>query len=90
MKCLKDRHVIAELCKVARAGKSRGARADHCNAVAVFLCDHGCRIRMLVVPIGDEAFKSADADRLALDAADAVFFTLIFLRTYSAADCGKA
>ena len=42
-----------------------------------------------VVPVGDKAFETADADRLTLDAADALALALRLLRTDAAADGGK-
>lgn len=39
---------------------------------------------------GDKAFQTANSHRLALDAQDALAFTLVFLRAHTAAHGGKA
>lgn len=44
---------------------------------------------MGVMIISNKSFQPADADRLAFDPAHAFGFTLLFLRTHSAADCGE-
>ena len=80
---------IALLGKVARAGKAGGAGTYNCNAVAVGRRSFGSFGGMSVMPIGNKAFKSADADGFAFDAANALAFALEFLRTYPAADCGQ-
>ena len=40
--------------------------------------------------VGDKAFQTANSHRLALDAQDALAFTLVFLRAHTAAHGGKA
>ena len=45
---------------------------------------------MFVMPIGDEAFKSADCDGFAFDSAHAFAFALVFLRADAAADSRQA
>ena len=39
--------------------------------------------------VGDKAFQTANSHRLALDAQDALAFTLVFLRAHTAAHGGK-
>ena len=46
-------------------------------------------LTLLTVPVGDEALKTADGDRLALDAADALGLALRLLRTYTAGQGGQ-
>ena len=69
---LKQGHLIALLGKQRRAGQAGRAGADDrdLQAVGLGLLRHG--VDVLTVPVGDEALKTADGDRLALVAADAL------------------
>ena len=80
----KNGDIVALLGKVARAGEAAGAGADDRDLVAVGRFLHVC-----IVPVGDKALEAADADRLALDAADALRFALRLLRADAAADGGQ-
>ena len=42
-----------------------------------------------IVPVGNKSFQTTDSNRLSLDATHTLGFTLRFLRTNSAAYCGK-
>ena len=44
---------------------------------------------VVAVPVGDKALETANADGLALDAADALAFALVLLRADTAADGGQ-
>ena len=81
--------LIAELGQIARAGKTGRAGADDCDSVAVGGHLFGHLVRVLHRPVGDEALQTADADRLALDAAHALAFALLLLRADTAADGGQ-
>ena len=86
VQCFKHRHGIAAPCKVTGAGKSRRSRTDHRHAASVLLHCRLCSTAfMRIVPVGNKAFESADADRFALDAAHALSLALIFLRTDASA-----
>ena len=81
--------LIALLGKVAGAGQSAGTGADDGDLVSV---GSGLGRRFAdvgIVPVGDKALKAADADRLALDGADALALALRLLRADTTADGGK-
>ena len=71
MQGFKDRDLIAELGKVACAGQTGWARADHGDLFSVLR--DGFRFRQLIcvlhAPVRDKALEAAYADWLALDAA---------------------
>ena len=85
----KNGDVVALLGKVTRAGEAAGAGADDGDLVAVGGGLGGRFLHVCVVPVGDKALKTADADRLTLDAANALRFALRFLRADTAADGGE-
>ncbi|MPM84927.1 hypothetical protein SDC9_132003 [bioreactor metagenome] len=89
MQRLKHGDVIALLGKIARAGEARGAGADHGHLVPVGRRLRGRVAGVVVVPVGNKALQSADAHRLALNAADAVFLALALLRADPAAHGGQ-
>ena len=86
MKCFKNGDVISFFGKVAGAGQAGRTGADHGHAVTVSFGTGGFVLAKRIVPIGHKAFKSADADRFALDPSDAFGFALRFLRANSAAN----
>ena len=81
-----NRHVVAQLCEVARAGKTRRAGTDNGNFVAVLRRGDGGNGSVCVVPVGNKTLQTADADRFALNAAHALAFALRLLRADTAAD----
>ena len=81
--------VVALLGEVARAGQAAGTRADDGDLMAVGNGLGGGLLHVGVVPVGDKAFETADADRLTLDAADALALALRLLRADTAADGGQ-
>ena len=89
MESLEYSYVIALLCKVACAGKTRRTRADNSSLVTVgsgLLCGS---LRLSVMPVSYKALQSADSDGLALFASYALALALCLLRAYSAADSRK-
>ena len=80
----KDGDGVALLGKLGCARQTGGAGADDGNldAVGFRLLRHG--VDVLAVPVGDKALETADGDRLALDAADALGLALRFLRADTA------
>ncbi len=90
---LEDRDVVALLHEVARAGEAARAGADDSDLVAVGRRHDGAGagvVGVLHVVVGHEALQTADADRLALDAADAVLLALALLGADTAADGGQS
>ena len=84
---LKNRDLVAALREIARAGKPGRAGADDRDALRIWGRGER-RIRHLLSerPIRCEPLETADADRLALLAEDAVFLALVLLRADAAAD----
>ena len=84
--------LIAHAGEIARAGQTGRAGADDRDAVTVGngLLDFCVGVGVGGVPVGDEALQTADADALALDAADALALALMLLRADAAADGGQA
>ena len=89
MQRLKDSDVIPALGKIARTGQPRRARPDDRDFVPVALQLDRLGAAILHMPVCDEALQSADADRLALDAARALALALRLLWAHSAADRGQ-
>ena len=87
VQCLKDRDIIAPSGQVTRTGKACRAGADDSYLVPVLFFGRCRPDAVFSGPVRCETFQFADGDRIALDAADAVFLTLALLRTYAAADC---
>ena len=90
MQSFENMYLIAQLRKVACAGKACGAGAYHGYLLAVgggYLGGGGALCHGVV---GGEAFQTADAYRLPLNTTDALALTLVFLGAYAAADGGKA
>ena len=83
---LVDRDLVAHARQIARAGQAGRAGADHGDLVAVGGRRNGLLGVVLAVPVGDEALQTADAHRLALDAAHALGLALRLLRADAAAD----
>ena len=81
--------VIALLGQITRAGQAGGAGADDGDLVAVARGLGSGLGGVGVVPVGDEALETADADGLALLAAHAMHLALALLRTDTAADGGQ-
>ena len=86
MQRLKHRDRVALFGEVAGTGQSGGTRTDDRHLVTVGSRQADLLPGLVVVPVGDKALQSADADRVALDAAHADLFALVLLRTYPAAD----
>ena len=83
---LEDRHLVAQLGQVDRAGQPRGAGADHGDLPAG---SRGRRRGLEVLAqrvVAHVALQPADGDRLALLADDAYRLALRFLRADAAAD----
>ena len=87
MEGLEDGDLVALLGKVASAGQARRASADDGYLVAVGFRFYNLVLAVLHIPVSRKALQTADGNRLALDAAHALGFTLGLLRTYTAADC---
>ena len=89
MQRLEQRHRVALLGKQRRAGQAGRAGTDDgdLDAVGLSLFRHG--VDVLAVPVGNEALQTADRDRLALVAADALGFALRLLRTDTAGKSGQ-
>ena len=89
MQRLKNSDLISLAGQIAGAGQAGGTGAHHCHAVAV----GGGLLRggsgVLAMPVGHKALQTANADRLTLDAADAMLLALALLRADTAADCGQ-
>ena len=85
MKRLKDSDLITLLGKVARAGKTRGAGADHSNLMTVAFRLYGCLCGIGIVPVGDKTLKATDRHGLTLNTSHAVLFALGLLGTYTTA-----
>ena len=84
-----DGDLVAQLCQVARDGQAGGASADDSDLVAIGRGGGGLGMYVVAVPVGNKALQAANADGLALDAADALAFTLVLLRADTAADGGQ-
>ena len=72
---LVDGDLVAELGQIARDGQAGRACADNSDLVAIGRGGGGLGMYVVAVPIGDKALQAANADGLALDAADALAFT---------------
>ena len=84
---LENGHVIAHLAQVARAGQTRRAGTDDRDTVAVGFGGNRFGLVLLGhVIVRHKALKTADADSLALQAADALGLALLLLRTHTTAD----
>ena len=86
---LEDGDLIAHAGQIARAGQAGRAGADDGALVAVGLGTGGLGLFVLHGVVGNKALQTADRDRLALDAAHALAFTLALLRADTAADGGQ-
>ena len=84
-----DGDIVAHLGQIARTGQARGAGADDGDPVTVGFGLDGSRGAVLIVEIRHKALQTADADRIALDAAHTVLLALALLRAHTAADGGK-
>ena len=92
MKCLEDRYFIAKFREIACTGKSGRAGTDDSDLDAVCLLRLFRNDPVLSGPVGNKTLKFTDGNSLALDAADALAFTLALLRAHTAADsreCGR-
>ena len=89
MERLKYSYLVAKLCEVGSACKSRRTGADDCYLypVRLGLLHIGCLVGHIVRA---EALKSAYSNRLSLDSSYALALALIFLRAYSSANGGKS
>ena len=86
---LVDGDLVAELGQIARDGQAGRACADNSDLVAIGRGGGGLGMYVVAVPISDKALQAANADGLALDAADALAFALVLLRADTAADGGQ-
>ena len=89
MQRFKNGHVIAQFCQITGTGKSCRTGTDDSHLMTVQLL---CLLRldaMLSRPVCYKTLQLADRNRLALDAADTLSFTLVLLRTYTSTDCRK-
>ena len=87
VECLKNGNVVAHLAQIACAGEAGRAGADDRDAVTVGFRSLDLVLDFLVhVVVGDKALEAADADALALNAANALTLALFLLRTNTAAD----
>ena len=89
MECLKYSYLVAKLCEIGSACKSRRTGADDCDfcPVRLGLLHIGCLVGHIVRA---EALKPAYSHRLSLDSPYAFSLALIFLRAYSSANGGKS
>ena len=90
VKGLEDGHVIAHLGQISRAGKARGARADHGHLFALLLCGSLRLDPVFSRPIRHEALQLTDGNGFALNSSDAFSLTLALLRANAAADGGQS
>ena len=84
-----DGDLVAQLGQIARDGQAGGTSADDSDLVAIGRRGGGLAMYVVAVPVGDKALQAANADGLALDAADALAFALVLLRADAAADGGQ-
>ena len=89
MKRLKDRHIIAHLGKISRAGQTGRTGTDHCNLLSFALLRSLGPDMVLSRPVGNETLQLTDRKGFALDPADTLSFTLALLRAHTAADSRK-
>ena len=89
MEGLKDRHLVAELREISRAGQPGGTRSDDGDLPAVRLSGLRGDIAVLPRPVGHIALELSDRDRLSLDPSHAHTLALRLLRADSSADSGK-
>ena len=89
MKCLEDRYFIAKFREISCTGKSGRAGTDDSDLDAVCLLRLFRNDPVLSGPVGNKTLKFTDGNSLALDAADALAFTLALLRAHTAADGGQ-
>ena len=87
---LEHRHIVSQFPEVARAGQSGRAAADDGDAPAVWRRLRRGRDAMRHGMVRHEPLETADADRLALDAAHAFGLALRFLRADAATDGGQS
>ena len=74
--CIRD-SLIAQLGKVARDGQAGRASANDSDLVAIGRGGGGLGMYVVAVPVGNKALQAANADGLALDAADALALALV-------------
>ena len=87
VECFKDGDVVAHLTQITCAGEAGRAGADDRDAVTVGFGGLDLVLYFLVhVVVGDKALEAADADALALNAANALTLALFLLRANTAAD----
>ena len=84
-----DGNLVAQLGQIARDGQARGAGANDSDLVAIGRGGGGLGMYVVAVPVGDKALETANADGLALDAADALALALVLLRADTSADGGQ-
>ena len=76
MKCLENGYFIAQFCQIACTGQTCRTRTDNCYFLSVCLL-RCCRYKtMLTGPVCHEALKFTDGNRLTLDTAHTLSFTL--------------
>ena len=89
MEGFKNRHLISHLRQIACTCHAGGAGTDHGYLPAVGLFRSRRNEAILSGPVCNETLQLTDGDRLALDSADTLAFTLALLRAHTAADRRK-
>ena len=91
LECLKDSYLIAQACQISGTGQTSRAAAYNGNTLAVrrslFLL---AGIAMLTGIVCHKTLQTADGNRFALLATDALALALVLLGTYTAADSRQA
>ena len=91
MECFVNGNIITQFAEVACAGQGRRAGTNDCHFVAVGSGNFRIgQVFLAHMIVSDKALQTADADALAVLAADALTFALFLLRADTAADSGKA
>ena len=85
-----DGHVPARARQIRRTGQTSRARTDDCRFLARRRCCFRGHRALGHGIVRRKAFQTADADRFALDTADALAFALRFLRADAAANRREA
>ncbi len=84
MQGLEDVRVVAHLRQFAGGGQAARTRADHGHLEAALVGVGLAARKDGPAPVGHEPLKPPDGYRLALDAADALYLALLFLRADAA------
>ena len=89
MKCLKDRHIVTQLCEITCTGQTGRTGTDYCNLDAILLLRCLRNEAMLSRPVSYKTLQLTDGDRLTLDTANTLALTLALLRAHTSTDCRK-